>query len=29
MIDAGLFIEYRERLHGNMYGTAYSELKRI
>jgi len=29
MIDAGQFIEFRERLHGSMYGTTYTELKRI
>ena len=29
MVDVGHFIEFREKLHGNMYGTAYSELKRI
>jgi guanylate kinase len=29
MIDAGQFIEYREKLHGNMYGTSHNELKRI
>lgn len=29
MKEANDFIEYRERLHGTMYGTSKSELKRI
>jgi guanylate kinase len=29
MMDAGQFIEYREKLHGAMYGTTHAELKRI
>lgn len=29
MVEAGQFIEYREKLHGNLYGTTYAELKRI
>jgi len=29
MVEAGQFIEHREKLHGNLYGTTYAELKRI